>query len=184
MRRPNLPGRSVHVPRSNALLFYSKDIFEPPWSPAWLQDPFKSASSFACVLFKAPPVAKYSRSQPDRSLKQFRPGVCPDAVDKRLGEISSGRRRASRSPCPPSRPPYLPAHGRREPRTPVGMQADPPSRFSFDSPGILSAYPARLASVVRCILPWDISEGRERKTSKEYFADSPSSRRFFLLRCH
>lgn len=144
---------NVHVLRSNASLFYSKDILEPPRLPAWLQDPFKSACFSASALFKEPPVAKYSRSQPDRSLKQFRPGVCPDAADRRLGEISSGRRRVSRSPCRPSRPPSRPIHGRRAPRTPVGMRADPPSRFSFDSPGILSAYPARTASVVRCILP-------------------------------
>ena len=125
----------------------------PPRSPAWLQNPFKSASFSICAFFKAPPVAKYSRSQPDRSLKQFRPGVCPDAVDRRLGEISSGRRRVSRSPHRPFRFPYWPIHVRTEPRTPVDTQADPPSKFSFDSLGILSAYPAGIASAVRHIPP-------------------------------
>lgn len=110
--------------------------------------------SFLLRLFKAPPpVAKYSRSQPDRSLKQFRPGVCPGAVDRRLGEISSGRRRVSRSPRRLSRPPCWPVHGYREPRILSGRRADPPSRFSFDSPGILSAYPVGFASAARRILP-------------------------------
>lgn len=153
-RGSNWPDQRSRPTIKRGPLLFEKDIFEPPpqRSAAWLQDPFKSASFLR--LFKAPPpVAKYSRSQPDRSLKQFRPGVCPGAVDRRLGEISSGRRRVSRSPRRLSRPPSWPIHGRREPRTLAGGRADPPSRFSFDSPDILSAYLAGIASAVRRILP-------------------------------
>lgn len=140
--------------------FTRRNISEPPWLTRVVTgDPFvvPAVASFSfCVLLKAPPPdAKYSRSQPDRSLKQFRPGVCPDAVDRRLGEISSGRRTGSRSPRRPSRPPCWPIHVCRAPRTLADTRVDPPSRFSSDSPDILSAYQAApgLANAVGCILP-------------------------------
>lgn len=126
---------------TNTLVFYSK------------------AASFLLLLllfFITPLVSKYSRGQPNRSLKQFRPGVCPDAVDRRFGEISSRRRTASRSLHRPSRRPlYWPIHGCRASRTLADTRADPPSRFSSDNPGILSAHlaVAALANAVCCILP-------------------------------
>lgn len=126
---------------------------------ARLLHPCPPAPRRLLVRLKAPSVSKYSRSQPDRSLKQFRPGECPCAVDRRLGEISSGRRAASRPPRRPARPPCLLGRGYRAPRTRASSPADPPSRFSFDSPDILSAYAAAaavaLASAICRIPAWD-----------------------------
>lgn len=123
--------------------------------PAWIPQQPASFLSFRRARFKGPLVSKYSRSQSDRSLKQFRPGVCPDAVDRRFGEISSRRRTASRSPHRPSRRLCWPIRWRRASRTLADTRADPPSRFSSDNPDILSVrlVVAVLANAACCILP-------------------------------
>lgn len=115
-----------------------------------------TAASFLFLFqaFKVQLVSKYSRSQSDRSLKQFQPGGCPDAVDRRFGGISSRHRTASQSPHRPFHPPCWPIRDCRGSRTLASTRADLPSRFSSDKPSILSAYltVAALANVVRCIL--------------------------------
>lgn len=132
---------------------------------ARLQDPqvhsfHRSSASSVISPFSVPlkaPVSKYSRSQPDRSLKQFRPGACPCAVDRRLREISSGRRTVSRSPRRLSRLPCSPILVHRALHSPASTRADLPSRFPFDSPDILSAYSAAAApaNAICRIPPWD-----------------------------